>query len=64
MSTSSPWYMKCSVGGDAQTKAKKSAAGAIRLDLAQYREMEVFTMLPPPSSSLRWAERSSSREWR
>ena len=31
------------VGGDAQTKAKKSAAGAIRLDLAQYREMEVFT---------------------
>ena len=31
------------VGGDAQTKAKKSAAGAIRLELAQYREMEVFT---------------------
>ena len=30
-------------GGDAQTKAMKSAAGAIRLDLAQYREMEVFT---------------------
>lgn len=31
------------VGGDAQTKAMKNAAGAIRLDLAQYREMEVFT---------------------
>ena len=31
------------VGGDAQTKAMKFAAGAIRLDLAQYREMEVFT---------------------
>lgn len=31
------------VGGDAQTKAMKSAAGAIRLVLAQYREMEVFT---------------------
>ena len=31
------------VGGDAQTQAMKSAAGAIRLDLAQYREMEVFT---------------------
>ena len=31
------------VGGDAQTKAMKKAAGAIRLDLAQYREMEVFT---------------------
>ena len=31
------------VGGDAQTKAMKKAAGAMRLDLAQYREMEVFT---------------------
>ena len=31
------------VGGDAQTKAMKTAAGAMRLDLAQYREMEVFT---------------------
>ena len=31
------------VGGDAQHKAMKKAAGSIRLDLAQYREMEVFT---------------------
>ncbi len=31
------------VGGDAQTKAMKKAAGTIRLDLAQYREMQVFT---------------------
>lgn len=31
------------VGGDAQTKALKKASGTIRLDLAQYREMEVFT---------------------
>ena len=31
------------VGGDAQTKAMKKAAKTIRLDLAQYREMEVFT---------------------
>ncbi len=31
------------VGGSAQTKAMKSAAGTIRLDLAQYREMAVFT---------------------
>ena len=31
------------VGGDAQTKAMKKAAGALRLDLAQYREMQVFT---------------------
>ncbi len=31
------------VGGSAQTKAMKSSSGLIRLELAQYREMEVFT---------------------
>ncbi len=31
------------VGGAAQTKAMKKAAGSLRVDLAQYREMEVFT---------------------
>ena len=31
------------VGGAAQTKAMKKAAGSVRIDLAQYREMEVFT---------------------
>ena len=31
------------VGGAAQTKAMKKAAGSIRIDLAQFREMEVFT---------------------
>ena len=31
------------VGGDAQTKAMKKAVGTLRLDLAQFREMEVFT---------------------
>ena len=31
------------VGGDAQTGAMKKAAGSLRLDLAQFREMEVFT---------------------
>mgnify|MGYP002625496609 CR=1 FL=1 len=31
------------VGGDAQTKAMKKATGTLRIDLAQYREMEVFT---------------------
>ena len=31
------------VGGAAQTKAMKKVAGSIRIDLAQYREMEVFT---------------------
>ena len=31
------------VGGAAQTKAMKKAAGSIRIDLAQFREMQVFT---------------------
>lgn len=31
------------VGGAAQAKAMKKASGSIRIDLAQYREMEVFT---------------------
>lgn len=31
------------VGGAAQKKAMKKAAGSIRIDLAQFREMEVFT---------------------
>lgn len=31
------------VGGDAQAKAVKKASGTLRLDLAQYREMSIFT---------------------
>lgn len=31
------------VGGAAQTQAMKKSTGTLRLDLAQYREMEVFT---------------------
>ena len=31
------------VGGAAQTKAMKKAAGSLRIDLAQFREMQVFT---------------------
>lgn len=31
------------VGGAAQTKAMKKASGSLRIDLAQYREMAVFT---------------------
>lgn len=31
------------VGGAAQTKAMKKSSGSIRIDLAQFREMEVFT---------------------
>lgn len=30
------------VGGDAQTKAMKQVAGSLRLDLAQYRELQAF----------------------
>ena len=31
------------VGGAAQSKALKKATGSLRVDLAQYREMEIFT---------------------
>src|SRR5450432_2737740 len=37
------------VGGNAQTKAMKSIAGSMRLDLAQYRELR-----PLPSSAATW----------
>ncbi|MBI4568925.1 MAG: F0F1 ATP synthase subunit alpha, partial [Planctomycetes bacterium] len=33
------------VGGNAQTKAMKSIAGMLRLDLASYRELEAFAQL-------------------
>jgi F-type H+-transporting ATPase subunit alpha len=33
------------VGGDAQVKAMKKAAGSLRVDLAQYRELEAFSQL-------------------
>jgi len=33
------------VGGNAQTKAMKKIAGGLRLDLAQYRELEAFAQL-------------------
>lgn len=46
------------VGGAAQTKAMKKATGAIRLDLAQYREMEVFMQF---SSDLDEATRKQLR---
>jgi F-type H+-transporting ATPase subunit alpha len=32
------------VGGSAQVKAMKAVAGRLRLDLAQYREMQAFAM--------------------
>ncbi len=49
------------VGGAAQTKAMKKAAGSIRIDLAQYREMEVFTQF---SSDLDETTKSQLRHGR
>ncbi len=46
------------VGGAAQTKAMKTAAGTLRIDLAQFREMEVFTQF---SSDLDEATRRQLR---
>ena len=44
------------VGGAAQTKAMKKIAGSLRIDLAQYRELEVFTQF---SSDLDQATKDS-----
>ncbi len=49
------------VGGAAQTKAMKKAAGSVRIDLAQYREMEVFTQF---SSDLDEATKTQLRHGR
>ena len=35
------------VGGSAQIKAMKKVAGTLRLDLAQYREMQAFAQFAP-----------------
>ncbi len=50
------------VGGSAQTKAMKSVAGKLRLDLAQYRELEAFAQFgseldPETQKSLARGER-------
>ncbi len=50
------------VGGNAQTKAMKSVAGKLRLDLAQYRELEAFAQFgseldPETQKSLARGER-------
>lgn len=49
------------VGGAAQTKAMKKAAGSLRIDLAQFREMEVFTQF---SSDLDEATTNQLRQGR
>jgi F-type H+-transporting ATPase subunit alpha len=50
------------VGGNAQNKAMKKVAGSLRLDLAQYRELEAFTKFgseldPATQSQLNRGER-------
>ena len=50
------------VGGNAQIKAMKSAAGMLRIDLAQYRELEAFSKFgsdldPATQRQLRRGER-------
>ena len=47
------------VGGAAQTKAMKKASGSIRIDLAQYREMEVFTQFASDLDDAAAAESSA-----
>jgi len=49
------------VGGAAQTKAMKKSSGSVRIDLAQYREMEVFTQF---SSDLDEATKNQLRHGR
>ena len=49
------------VGGAAQTKAMKKAAGSLRIDLAQYREMQVFTQF---SSDLDEATKNQLKQGR
>ncbi len=49
------------VGGAAQKKAMKKAAGSLRIDLAQFREMEVFTQF---SSDLDEATKNQLKQGR
>ncbi len=41
------------VGGAAQVKAMKTVSGSLRLDLAQFRELEAFARSPPTSTPRR-----------
>ncbi len=49
------------VGGAAQTKAMKKATGSFRIDLAQYREMEVFTQFSSDLDPATQAQLSNGR---
>ena len=55
----SMWVFRCRVGSAAQTKAIKKVAGSVKLELAQYREMEAFAqfaliLMPPPEIVGAW----------
>ncbi len=49
------------VGGNAQTKAMRKVAGRLRLDLAQYRELEAFSQF---GSELDAGDAERARPWR
>ncbi len=49
------------VGGAAQTKAMKKATGSFRIDLAQFREMEVFTQFSADLDDATQAQLSNGR---
>ena len=51
------------VGGNAQTKAMKKVAGRLRLDLAQYRELEAFAQFGSSSTRRRSARSRGASAW-
>ena len=51
------------VGGNAQTKAMKKVAGRLRLDLAQYRELEAFAQFGSSSTRRRSARSPVASAW-
>ncbi len=55
-----PVFQFSRVGGAAQTKAMKMVAGKLRLDLAQFRELEAFAQF---ASDLDKATQESNSPW-
>ena len=51
------------VGGNAQIKAMKSVAGTLRLDLAQYRELEAFAKFGSDLDKATLSQLTREREW-
>ncbi|WP_066904882.1 F0F1 ATP synthase subunit alpha [Millisia brevis] len=51
------------VGGDAQTKAMKKVAGSLRLELAQYRELEAFAAFASDLDAASKAQLERGARW-